>query len=72
MEKIAIIGSSGAGKTTVAQELSLKMKIPYFEPDTLIQVGCDSESGCNPLPSVLVETLKKSVGSLKGFIMTAS
>lgn len=66
MEKIGIIGSSGAGKTTVAQELSLKMKIPYFEPDTLIQVGCDSESGCNPLPSVLVELLEKERWIVEG------
>lgn len=35
MKRIAIIGTSGAGKTTLAKELSSKLNIPAYELDNL-------------------------------------
>jgi adenylate kinase family enzyme len=35
MEKIAIVGSPGAGKTTLAKELGPKLKINVFHMDRI-------------------------------------
>jgi len=37
-KKIHIIGSVGSGKTTIAKELSLKFKIPYYEIDNVVWI----------------------------------
>jgi len=37
-KKIHIIGSVGSGKTTLAKELSSKLKIPYYEIDNVVWI----------------------------------
>lgn len=38
LKKIRIIGSVGSGKTTLAKELSSKLKIPYYEIDNVVWI----------------------------------
>lgn len=42
-KKIHIIGSVGSGKTTLAKELSSKLKIPYYEIDNVVWIRWKSE-----------------------------
>jgi len=57
MKRIIVIGSSGAGKTTLAKELSVRLSIPHVELDALYhQANWQPASDEDFLASVIAAT----------------
>ena len=46
MERVAVVGSSGSGKTTVAQAISARLDIPHLELDSIFH-----QTRWTPLPT---------------------